>query len=94
MADTGESALHAALCTTNRQAHDAVVKVLLGKGANPQIADANGRKPIDLVGSGAPAAGRAGAPAAGRGGGRGDGQAAAANVAEIRALLENAASGK
>jgi len=71
-----------------------LVRYLLGKGANPQIADANGRKPIDLVGSGAPAAGRAGAAAAGRGSGRGDGQAAGANAAEIRALLENAASGK
>jgi len=38
VADTGESALHAALCTTNRQTHDAVVKVLLGKGANPNCA--------------------------------------------------------
>jgi ankyrin repeat protein len=33
--DTGESPLHAALCTANRQAHDAVVKVLLANGANP-----------------------------------------------------------
>src|SRR6266446_5874083 len=33
--DTGESPLHAALCTANRQAHDAVVEVLLAKGANP-----------------------------------------------------------
>jgi ankyrin repeat protein len=35
---TGESPLHAALCTTNRQAHDAVVKVLLAHGANPNCA--------------------------------------------------------
>ena len=33
--DTGESPLHAALCTANRQAHDAVLKVLLAAGANP-----------------------------------------------------------
>ncbi len=33
--DTGESPLHAALCTANRQAHDAVIKVLLANGANP-----------------------------------------------------------
>lgn len=33
--DTGESPLHAALCTTNRQTHDAVVSVLLANGANP-----------------------------------------------------------
>jgi ankyrin repeat protein len=33
--DTGESPLHAALCTTNRLAHDLVIKVLLTAGANP-----------------------------------------------------------
>ena len=33
--DTGETALHAALCTTNRVAHDLVVQVLLAHGANP-----------------------------------------------------------
>lgn len=33
--DTGESPLHAALCTANRHTHDAVVKVLLANGANP-----------------------------------------------------------
>ena len=33
--DTGETALHAALCTTSRQTHDAVVKVLLDRGADP-----------------------------------------------------------
>ena len=33
--DTGETALHAALCTTNRLAHDLVVRVLLAAGANP-----------------------------------------------------------
>ena len=36
--ETGESPLHAALCTANRQAHDAVVKVLLAHGANPNCA--------------------------------------------------------
>jgi ankyrin repeat protein len=35
LADTGESPLHAALCTANRERHDAVVKVLLANGANP-----------------------------------------------------------
>jgi palmitoyltransferase len=35
LADTGESPLHAALCTTNRLAHDLVLEVLLGNGANP-----------------------------------------------------------
>jgi ankyrin repeat protein len=37
-ADTGETALHAAICTANRQAHDAVVEVLLANGASPQCA--------------------------------------------------------
>ena len=32
--DTGESALHAALCTSNRQRHDPLVAVLLANGAN------------------------------------------------------------
>ena len=35
LSDTGESPLHAALCTDERLAHDLVLKVLLGKGANP-----------------------------------------------------------
>jgi hypothetical protein len=33
--DTGESALHAALCKANRPAYDLVLKVLLANGANP-----------------------------------------------------------
>ncbi len=32
--DTAETPLHAALCTTNRLAHDLVIKVLLSNGAN------------------------------------------------------------
>jgi ankyrin repeat protein len=36
--DTGETPLHAALCTANRMAHDLVVKVLLAGGANPNAA--------------------------------------------------------
>ena len=36
--DTGESPLHAALSTTNRLAHDLVLKVLLSHGANPNCA--------------------------------------------------------
>jgi ankyrin repeat protein len=34
-ADTGETPLHAALCTVNRLAHDLVIRVLLAHGANP-----------------------------------------------------------
>jgi ankyrin repeat protein len=33
--DTGETPLHAALCTSNRLAHDLVLRVLLAHGANP-----------------------------------------------------------
>jgi ankyrin repeat protein len=36
--DTGETALHSALCTPNRIAHNLVVKVLLAHGANPNTA--------------------------------------------------------
>src|SRR5260370_36983613 len=34
-AETGETPLHAALCTARRTAHDLVIKVLLASGANP-----------------------------------------------------------
>lgn len=36
--DTGETPLHAALCTTNRLAYDLVLRVLLEKGADPNCA--------------------------------------------------------
>ncbi|HUF10728.1 MAG TPA: ankyrin repeat domain-containing protein [Rhodothermales bacterium] len=36
--DTGETPLHAVLCTTNRQSHDAVLEVLLAHGADPNCA--------------------------------------------------------
>jgi len=35
LADTGETPLHAALCTPDRTAHDLVLKVLLANGADP-----------------------------------------------------------
>ena len=35
--DTGETALHAALCTRNRVRHDLVARVLLAAGANPNF---------------------------------------------------------
>ena len=35
LSETGESPLHAALCTADRKAHDLVLKVLLVNGANP-----------------------------------------------------------
>jgi uncharacterized protein len=36
--DTGETPLHAALCTADRAAHDLVLKVLLANGADPNRA--------------------------------------------------------
>jgi uncharacterized protein len=99
----GMTALHVAAQSGRAD----LVKFLLDKGAKTEIVDSNGHKPIELVGT-APA-GRGGppppaaaggsaasataqlavAPPAGGAGGRG-----AASAAEIRALLENAASGK
>ena len=94
-ANEGMTALHVAAQSGRAD----LVRYLLAKGANPAIADSNGRKPIDLVGvrPGTPAPATnpatsgtppAGAAVAGRGGGRGDAQVSAAVVAEIRALLE------
>jgi ankyrin repeat protein len=78
----GMTALHVAAQSGRAD----LVRYLLDKGANPAIADSNGRKAIDLVGGGT------GTPVAGRGG-RGV-QAGSASVAEIRVLLETAASRK
>jgi ankyrin repeat protein len=70
-----------------------LVRYLLAKGAKTNIADSSGRKAIDLVSApgGTPPVGRGG-----RGGSQGGesqaGFAASASSAEIRALLENAAS--
>jgi ankyrin repeat protein len=38
MVETGETPLHAALCTSDRRNHDPVVKILLANGANPNCA--------------------------------------------------------
>ncbi|MFN7874788.1 MAG: ankyrin repeat domain-containing protein [Pirellula sp.] len=35
MSNTGESPLHAALCTTDRKNRDPIIKILLANGANP-----------------------------------------------------------
>jgi ankyrin repeat protein len=106
VANEGTTALHGAA----QAGRTDLVRYLLEKGANPNITDSNGRKAIDWVGArtgnpapanpaaaGAPPAvepGAAGTPSA-RPGGRGGPQGgAAASAAEIRALLENAASRK
>jgi hypothetical protein len=97
----GTSALHAAV----QAGRTDLVRYLLEKGATPELVDANGKKPIDLLdagtaaGSAGAARGRGGAPApgsnaVGRGaGGRGGGGVAVdpATAAEIRALLRDAA---
>jgi uncharacterized protein len=80
-ANEGMTALHVAAQSGNAN----LVRYLLEKGANPNLLDGNGRKPIELVGSGT-------AAAAGRG--RVAPQGAANSAAEIRTMLENAASGK
>ncbi len=43
-AQNGETALHSALCTTDRTPHDQVVRVLLSSGANPNLATKNGEE--------------------------------------------------
>jgi ankyrin repeat protein len=92
----GMTALHVAAQSGRAD----LVRYLLEKGANPEIADSNGRKAIDLIGGAGATAGNraapanpaaAGAPPAGTGRGRGGPPAAATSAAEIRALLENAA---
>lgn len=86
-ANEGMTALHVAAQAGNAN----LVRYLLEKGANAEIVDSNGRKPIDLL-----AGARAVNPAAPANPGRGRGgpQTPAASAAEIRALLENAASRK
>jgi uncharacterized protein len=114
-ANEGMTALHSAVQGGRLD----MVKFLVEKGANTQLLDASGRKPIDLLNAGAragtgaapaptpaaagavafaaPAAGGAGerpGSGAGRGGPGGGGAVNAATAAEIRAVLENAASRK
>jgi ankyrin repeat protein len=75
-----------------------VVRYLLDKGANPELMDSNGKKPIDLSEGARASSGPAGRGAGGTGarGGPGGGGPAGGGMdpvsaAEIRTLLENAA---
>ena len=89
----GTSALHGAV----QAGRPDLVRYLLEKGALPELVDANGRKPIDLLDVGGAAARAAGPDPAGRGaGGRGGAAEPVSPVtaAEIRALLRAAASAK
>jgi ankyrin repeat protein len=80
-ASEGMTALHVAAQAGRAD----LVRYLLEKGANPEIADGNGKKAIDLVGAPAspPLPGGRGGPQRG---------ATAASADEVRALLKNAAS--
>jgi ankyrin repeat protein len=83
-ANEGMTALHIAAQSGRAD----VVKFLLDKGANTEIVDSNGRKPIDLLAAPATAQLAVTPPSAG---GRG---VSPTSAAEIRALLENPASRK
>jgi ankyrin repeat protein len=87
-ANEGMTALHVAAQAGRLE----MVRYLLDKGANSEIADINGRKPVDLAGS---AGGRAGAAPAAPPAPAGRGPApASSGAAEIRALLQSAAPKK
>ena len=81
----GTTALHEAA----RSGQLDLVKHLLDLGADPNVLDGDGLKPVDVIGKGRAAAA---ASANGRGGGRGRGPAGPSEAAlvQIRALLESA----
>jgi ankyrin repeat protein len=91
-ANEGMTALHAAV----QGGKVDIVKYLVRKGANTQLVDASGHKPIDMINPtvNIAAAGERPGSGAGRGGPAGGGAVNAATATEIRAVLENAASQK
>jgi ankyrin repeat protein len=86
----GMTALHVAA----QKGEADVVRYLIEKGAKTDLVDSNGRKPIDLVGTGATPPGAAPAALAATSSNVGSGAPPAANPAETRALLQSAASGR
>lgn len=89
----GMSALHGAV----QAGRSDLVRYLLAKGVSPALVDANGRKPIDLLDVAAGGGRAAGPGGAGPGaGGRGGvvTPITAETIAEIRALLRDAAANK
>lgn len=48
--DTGETSLHSAICKAGRPHYANVVKLLLDKGANRELRDANGDTPLSWAG--------------------------------------------
>jgi hypothetical protein len=85
----GTSALHEAA----RSGRQDVVKHLLDLGANPNLLDGDGKKPLDVVGKvrATPPAGPTTAPAPGRGRGGPAGPTPAA-LEEVRTLLQAASA--
>jgi ankyrin repeat protein len=84
----GMSALHGAVLAGRTE----TVRYLLDKGANPELVDANGKKPIDVIGTGA--GGGAGARGRGAAPASAAGAVNPATAAEIRTLLQNATTKK
>ena len=83
----GTSALHEAA----RNGQLDLVKHLIELGADPNLKDGDGQKPIDVLGK-ARAVAAANGPAAPRARGRGPSGPSEATLAEIRALLESASA--
>ncbi|MEO5923194.1 MAG: ankyrin repeat domain-containing protein [Bryobacteraceae bacterium] len=81
----GTSALHEAARTGRLD----MVRALIDLGADPNLADADGQKPIDVVGK---LRGTAAAPAAGKG--KGPAGPSPAALADIRTLLQAASANK